>query len=197
MRWTTLYARSRQVPRSLFVAIAAAAVACLLWAVFSDDPTVGDRLMTTGVMLGTAALGLTLGTFDEELNRTAAHHWPLRRALHLLLALGVLVALALATRLGPAHFAPFPTVLRNVVGLLGLTALGAAVLGADLSWLGSAVWTLVCVLPFGGPSPDVLTQMATWPVQTSDATAATVSAVVLALAGATAYTFYGCPERAA
>ncbi|GAA3625318.1 hypothetical protein GCM10022223_48120 [Kineosporia mesophila] len=193
----TLYARSRQVPRSLFVALASVALACLLWAVFSDDPTVSDRLMTTSVMLGAAVLGLTLGTVDEELNRPAAHHWPRRRALHLLLALGVLVALALATRLGPAHFEPFPVVLRNVVGLLGLTALGAVVLGPDLSWLGAAVWTLIGVLPFSGPSPDVLTQAATWTVQTSGTTAATVCAAVLAVAGATAYTFYGCPERAA
>ncbi len=197
MRWATLYARSRQVPRQLGTAFAAVAVVCLLWASFSHSPTVDLRLALVAVMMVAAACGLTLGTVDEQLERTASLNWPARRALHLLLVLGVLVLVVLGTHLVPAHFGPVAIVLRDALGLLGLTALGATLIGSELSWLGSVVWTLACILPFAQPSSKMLAQIAMWPVQPADATAALLSAAALALAGGLAYTFHGCPERAA
>lgn len=194
MRWATLYLRSRQFPRSLVIMLSGTVAICLLWAAFSSSPTVNARLMTLTLMLHVAAFGVTLGTVDEGLERTAAHHWPVRRALHLLLVVGVITAVLACTQLTSARLEPFAIALRNGVGLLGLTALGAAFLGPELSWAGSMIWTLICLLPFSGESTRGSAQVATWLVQNPDAGPAAACAVVLAVTGAAVYALRGCPE---
>ncbi|MEU7869033.1 hypothetical protein [Dactylosporangium sp. NPDC049140] len=177
MRWLGLYLRSRRVPAALALAVA---VAGLAWFVRADV-----RLGALTAMLAVVAFGAGLGAPDEALERTGAVHWPARRAVHLG-AVAVLVA-----GLVGARFEPLAVVVRDVAGLLGLAALGAAVLGAAHAWVAPLLWTLVAVLPLLGPSADVRMQVAAWPVQPAATAAALVCALALAAAGLAAYALRG------
>ncbi|MER7276326.1 hypothetical protein ABT369_17925 [Dactylosporangium sp. NPDC000244] len=185
MRWLRLYLRARRVHQALAVAVSVAGLAALLPA--------NVRVAALTAMLAVAAFGPTLGAADEALERTGAVPWPPRRALHLgavaLLVAGLLVALVV----GPdsARFEPLVVALRDVAGLLGLAALGAAVLGAAHAWVAPLLWTLVAVLPLLGPSADVRVQVAAWPVQPAATTSALVCALALAAAGLVAYSVRG------
>ncbi|WP_433087737.1 hypothetical protein ACQP1P_17550 [Dactylosporangium sp. CA-052675] len=186
MRWLWLYVRARRVPQALAVAVSVAGLAALTPA--------NARLAALAATLAVAAFGPTLGAADEALERTGAVPWPSRRALHLgavaLLVAGLLVA-------GPvrapaaARVEPLVVALRDVAGLLGLAALGAAVLGAAHAWVAPLLWTLVAVLPLLGPSDDVRVQVAAWPVQPAATTSALVCALALAAGGLVAYSVRG------
>lgn len=79
--------------------------------------------------------------------------------------------------------------------MLGLTALGAALLGVTRAWIAPLAWTLIAILPMMGPSEHLRMQVAGWLIQPADTTAATVCATILAATGLLAYTLYGCPRR--
>ncbi|MFD0199514.1 MULTISPECIES: hypothetical protein [Saccharothrix] len=177
-RWLLLYARSRQVPAS------AAAVVTGLAALASLDG--GPHVAAFGAALGTAAVATGFGGHDLALDRTAAFGWPPRRAAHLLLGGAVVTALLLAT--GPVAGDAF--VLRDVVGLGGLAALAAVVLGARAAWTLPVGWTgVTLVIP---PADDHWLSLLTWPVQPTSTTSATVTAVVLGCTGLLAYAWLGC-----
>nr|BFE60759.1 hypothetical protein GCM10020063_052850 [Dactylosporangium thailandense] len=190
MRWLRLYLRARRVPQALAVAVSVAGLAVLLPA--------NVRVAALAAMLAVAAFGPTLGAADEALERTGAVPWPPRRALHLgavaLLVAGLLVAVPVlvpAAAPDSARFEPLVVALRDAAGLLGLAALGAAVLGAAHAWVAPLLWTLVAVLPLLGPSADVRVQVAAWPVQPAATTSALVCALALAAAGLVAYSVRG------
>ncbi|WP_432970698.1 hypothetical protein [Dactylosporangium sp. CA-233914] len=191
MRWVWLYLRARRVPAALATStalLAAAWAGHLLW---SDSRLVNANLVALTVLLGVSALAATLGGPDEDLERTAPVRWPLRRVVHLLAAaLAVGVPLAL-TALTAARFGPLGLVVRDLAGLLGLTALGAAVGGAGRSWIAPLGWTLVAVAPFLDPSHSVRLQVLCWPVQPAGNTAAWICAAVLAAGGTIAYAWRG------
>ena len=77
--------------------------------------------------------------------------------------------------------------------MTGLIALGAATLGANQAWIPPLSWTLlswtVVALPW--PSSATYRQVLTWMLQPADATAATVTALVLGATGVLAYTVLG------
>ena len=83
-------------------------------------------------MLAVVAVGTTLSGADDALDHTVSVNWPLRRAGHLLLAAAAITALLSLSTLTDTRYEPFALMLRNTAGLLGLTALGAALLGAAL-----------------------------------------------------------------
>lgn len=197
MRWLQLYLRSRRILPALTIAAALIALMWALWLVYSTSPTIDPRMLSLTVMLAVAALLPTLSGADDALDRTAAVNWPARRAGHLLLAAAVIAALLLLTTATAARFGPSALVLRNTAGLLGLAALGAALLGTGRAWLAPLTWSLVTVMPFLEPSPKLAMQIAGWPIQPAGTTAATVSAGILAAAGLLAYTLRGCPRRPA
>lgn len=197
MRWLKLYLRSRRAFPALTIATAAIALMWALWLVYSESTTIDPRMLSLTVMLAVAALLPTLSGADDALDHTASVNWPVRRAGHLLLATAVITALLLLTTVTGARFGPFPLVLRNTAGLVGLAALGAALLGAGRAWLAPLTWTLVTVMPFLEPSPKLAMQVAGWPIQPAGTTAATVCAGILAAAGLLAYTLHGCPRRPA
>ncbi|MEV0733745.1 hypothetical protein [Polymorphospora sp. NPDC050346] len=197
MRWLRLYLRSRRVGLALAISTATAALVWLLVLVYSDAGTIDTRGVSLTVMLAVAAFAATLGGADDALDHTASINWPVRRAAHLLLAAAAIVAPLLLTTVTDVRFAPLEVVLRNTAGLLGLTALGAALLGAARSWIAPLTWTLTSVLPFLGPSTKPATQVAGWLVQPAGTTAATAFAAVLAVTGLVAYTVWGCPRRPA
>ncbi|NUT49016.1 MAG: hypothetical protein HOV94_17170, partial [Saccharothrix sp.] len=87
--------------------------------------------------------------------------------------------------------APAAFVLRDVLGLGGLAALGAVVLGARAAWALPVGWTgVTLVVPSG--DEHWLSRLLTWPVQPAGTTSATVTAVVLGCTGLLAYAVVGC-----
>ncbi|WP_433796711.1 hypothetical protein [Actinoplanes sp. CA-252034] len=190
MRYPVLYLRSRRVPTAL---IAAAGGTLLMWstvAAFSESPDADVTMVVLLVLLPAASSAHTLGGPDDALERTGSRRWPPLRAAHLLTAFAVIVGLVSATLLTGARFGPAAMVVRDAAGLLGLAALGAAVLGAARSWFLPLAWTLpALVFPFAGDS--VVGRVLTWPSQPADSRAAAVTAVVVAVVGAAVYAVRG------
>jgi hypothetical protein len=194
MSGLVLYLRCRRVPTALLAAAASTAVMWALWTAFTDAPLISPELAAPAVLLAVTALSTTLGAFDEELERTAAVRWWLRRGVHLTVALAVVAGLLLITGVTDARFGPAGLVLRNAAGLLGLCALGAALIGVQKAWIAPVVWTsTTVVLKLAGDSDRV--QAVTWLIQPAGSRAAAVVAVVLALGGGVAYAMRGCPGR--
>lgn len=194
MRPLALYLRSRAVP-----ATAPAVLGCVvaLWALgLVIDHAQGRSLAALLVALAaTAALGPGLVGADPDLDRVSAIAWPPRRAAHVVVAGAAVVGLLAATALAGEQMAGTGHIARNVAGLTGLVALGAAVLGAARAPLLPVLWT-VLVLRYAPPMGEPPTRpaykvMLTWMVQPPGARAATVAAVVLAAAGTLAYAVLG------
>ncbi|MFV2010210.1 MULTISPECIES: hypothetical protein [unclassified Micromonospora] len=197
MRWLSLHLRARRVPMAAAVVVGVIALTWVSWPVFSDGQTINTRMISVTVMLAVVAIGTTLSGADDALDHTASVSWPTRRAAHLLLFAAAVIGLLLVTTLTDARFEPLGVVARNTAGLLGLTALGAALLGAALSWIAPLVWTIVAIMPWMGPSGQLRMQLGAWLIQPAGTSAATVCATLLAVAGLVAYTVRGCPLRPA
>ena len=194
MRPLALYLRSRAAP-----ATAAALLVCAvgLWALgLAIDHPQGRALAALLVALAaTTALAPGLAGADHDLDRASAIAWPPRRAAHVIVAGAAVVGLLAATALVGEQMAGTGQIARNVAGLAGLVALGAAVLGAPQAPLLPVVWT-VLVLRYAPPMGEPPTRpaykvMLTWMVQPVETRAATVAAVVLAAAGTLAYAVLG------
>jgi hypothetical protein len=194
VRWLTLYLRSRRVPAALAGAAGCTVVMWTLWSMASDSRTAGPELLVLTVLLLVASLAATLAGPDDALDGTAAPSWPARRVAHLLGAFVVVLALLAGTLLTGARFAPVGTVVRDTAGLLGLTALGAAVLGAARSWFLPLGWTLAAIL-FPRAQP-LVGEILTWQAQPPSSRPAAVTAGVLALAGLVGYAVAGPARRA-
>ena len=154
-------------------------------------PEGSPHLAAFGAALGAAVVSTGLGGHDLALDRTAAFGWPPRRAAHLLLGGAVVAALLLAAGRVADPIAPDAFVLRDVLGLGGLAALGAVLFGARAAWAPPVGWAgLTLVVPPG--EDHWLTRLLTWPVQPADTTSATITAVVLGCTGLLAYSWFGC-----
>ncbi|MCG5434923.1 hypothetical protein [Micromonospora foliorum] len=195
MRWLQLHLRSRRVPLATATGTALIALAWALSLAYTDSPTINARTASLAIMLAVVAVGTTLTGADDALDHTMAVNWPLRRGGHLLLASAAITALLSLSMITDTRYEPFALVLRNTAGLLGLTALGATLLGAALAWIAPLTWTLIAVLPMMGPSRDLKMQVAGWPIQPVGTTAATACAAILAVTGLLAYALRGCPVR--
>jgi hypothetical protein len=194
MRWLALYLRSRRAPMALIATGGCAAATWSLWSVFSDHRDAGMQMVVLTVLLLVAALTATLGGPDDALEGTAALPWPPRRVAHLLVAFLVIAGLPLATLATGARFGPGWLVVRDAAGLLGLTALCAATIGAAAAWTLPLGWTLAAIsFPQYEPA---LGRILTWQAQPPDSTAGTVTAGLLALGGLVAYAVAGPARRA-
>jgi hypothetical protein len=189
-----LHLRARRVPTAVLTAAASVAAMWALWTSSTKAPLISVEIAALAALLAVAAVSTTLGAADEELERTAAVRWWLRRGVHLTVALAVVIGLLLITGVTDARFGPAGLVLRNAAGLLGLCALGATLIGVQKAWIAPLAWTLVAVvLRLSGDSDRV--QAITWLIQPAGSRAAAVVAVVLALGGGVAYAMRGCPGR--
>ena len=194
MRWLALYLRSRQAPLALALAGGCGAVMWTLWSVFSDHRTVDPQLVVLTILLQVAALTTTLAGPDDALEGTAGLAWPPRRIAHLLAAFLAVALLPLATLATGAHFGPAWLVVRDTAGLLGLTALGAAVGGTARAWWLPLAWTLTAI---SYPQPaSLIGKILTWQAQPPASAAATVTAGLLTVAGLVAYAVAGPARRA-
>jgi hypothetical protein len=171
-----------------------AALMWTLWSIFSDARTVDVQMVVLTVLLMVAILTATLGGPDDALDRTAALRWPPRRAAHLLVAGLVVVVLLLVTVPTGARFGPAWLVVRDAAGLLGLTALGAAIIGPARSWFAPLGWTLGATM-FPQAEP-LIGRVLTWQAQAPVSTAAAVTAGLLAVGGLVAYAMAGPARRA-
>jgi hypothetical protein len=183
MRLVALYLRSRQVAAGAGIALACVVGLGLL---AGDNPTFQLMLAVFAITAVTAVTATGLAGQDPALERTAALSWWWRRAAHVI-AIGVL-AIALGVLAGP----PVTTevVVRGAVGLTGMAALGATVLGGGLAWCVPMVWTVAGVSALLASRPPA-GPLLTWLVQPPDTTAATVAAGVLGLAGLLVYAIRG------
>lgn len=183
MRWFALYLRSRQVAVGAGVALA-----CVTGIGLLPNDSVHLRLVLAvfAVVLVAAVTATGLTGPDPELDRTAALGWWWRRGAHVV-AIGGLAAV-LGVVAGPS--APAEIVVRDAVGLAGLAALGATVLGAGLAWCLPVVWALAAVSAFMASHPPAA-PLLTWPTQPPDTTAATVAAWTVGVLGLLVYALRG------
>ncbi|MEU4221170.1 hypothetical protein [Actinoplanes sp. NPDC026623] len=182
------------MPAALVAAGAVAALMWTLWTVFSNSRDVGVPMVILTVLLLVATSTATLAGPDDALERTAALSWPPRRAAHLLATLAVVIVLLLATLHTGARFGPAGLVVRDAAGLLGLTALGAATIGAARSWFLPLGWTLAAIVfpqDERGAGPIL-----TWQSQAPGSKAAALTAALLAIGGLAAYALSGPARRA-
>jgi hypothetical protein len=194
MRWLALHLRCRQVPGALAAAAAATAAMWLLQ-IRADEGPAGPTLVLMTTLLVVVTLTGTLGGPDEALERTASLPWAPRRAVHLLVALAVVVGLLAVTLPTGTGFGPVGLVLRDAAGLLGVTALCASLVGAARAWFVPLAWAIAAAFyPASGP---VLGEVLTWPGQPLENAAAAAAAAVLAVAGLIAYALAGPAPRAA
>jgi hypothetical protein len=170
LRLITLYARSRFVPATL--ATIAAGTLCTL--ALEDS---NARLIAVIVGLGVAAAAVGLGGADVQLERTGAIPWLSWRFAHLVVTVVVITGSAFGADLGP-----FGIILRDTCGLMGLAALGAAVLGSQLAWVAPFVWAVIAAV-FPLADEEVLM----WMIQPTDSGTAAITAAALGIVGATTY----------
>jgi hypothetical protein len=198
MRWSLLYLRSRNVPAAVALAVGMLATIWGLFHAVSDARDADLRVVVLTVLLVASPLAATLAAPDDALDRTAAQPWPVRRAAHAVVATALVIALLLATQTTAARFGPTGLVVRDAVGLIGLTLLAAALWGARRSWIAPTVWTVVA---FAFSAADAGSprhvQVLAWMVQDPSSRPASATAVVVAIVGAAAYTARGCPRPAA
>ena len=194
MRPLALYLRSRGVP-----ATAAAVLVCAVafWALglVVDHPQGRVLVALLAALAATTALAPGLAGADHDLDRASAIAWPPRRAAHVIVAGAAVVGLLAVTALVGEQMASTARIARDVAGLGGLVALGAAILGAVRAPLLPVVWTAL-VLQYAPPMGEPPTRpaykvMLTWMVQPVEIRAATVAAVALAAAGTLAYAVLG------
>jgi hypothetical protein len=178
-----LYLRSRQVAVGAGVALACVTGIGLLP---TDSAHLRLVLAVFAVVLVTAVTATALAGPDPALDRTAALGWWWRRGAHVA-GIGGLAAV-LGVVAGPS--APAEIVVRDAVGLAGLAALGATVLGAGLAWCLPVVWAVAAVSAYMSNQPAVA-PLLTWPVQPPDTTAATVAAWTVGLFGLLVYALRG------
>ena len=193
MRWLTLYLRSRRAPMALVLAGVLMAGLWTLWLVLSESRGVDMQMVVLTVLLLVSAATATLGGPDDALEKTAAIVWPPRRIAHLLVAFLIIAGLLLVTLVTGARFGPAWLVVRDVGGLVGLTALGAATLGTARAWFVPLGWTLAAVM-FPQSEPGI-GRVLTWQAQPPSGTAAAVTAGLLALGGLIAYAVAGPVPR--
>ncbi|MCE0538766.1 hypothetical protein LWF15_25020 [Kineosporia rhizophila] len=194
MRGLILFLRARRAPLAMGTSVFVLVVLWVLWERSSDSPQAGLQMVVLSILLLVSALTMTLSGPDDELDETGAVPWPVRRAVHLLIVVVLVGGLMLITQLTGTRFGPMSLVLRDTAGLLGLSALSAAVIGTARAWFVPLGWTMAAVI---FPRSDtLLSRVLTWQAQDPASTAAAVTATVLALTGLIAYTVMG-PARGA
>ncbi|MGW8768708.1 hypothetical protein ACWGN5_40285 [Streptomyces sp. NPDC055815] len=189
-----LYTRSRALPGALAVlvgtALAAGAAARWLMSLPGTEPSVRLPVVALGPLLAAAVVGTGLYTPSDELDRTAVRAWWPRRLTQLLAATalaGVLLALAV-----PGHPEEFgaPAAVRNTLGLVGVAAGGAALVGARLSWFPPTLY-LAAVALAAPAVPGGTAVWWAWAMQPGPERGAWTVAVAAFAAGAALYVWRG------
>jgi len=188
-----LYARSRGL-RLTLVSLAGTAVFAL-WtsnrgAGSSPEPGWASPVVALLPSLAAVTIGAGLHAPSDELDRTAVRAWWSRRLVHLLALTAVAgVLLPLTVRGDGLGFAP-AAVIRNLLGCVGLTAAGAALWGARLSWLPAFCHAGTALLAADAAHGRVVGVWA-WPVQPGQSPAAWWAAGTAFVLGTALYAVRG------
>ncbi|QGZ50943.1 hypothetical protein GPZ77_23500 [Streptomyces sp. QHH-9511] len=168
MNGLSLYARSRALPMALAALLGTAAAAAWAAAWLQGRPdfdhTARVPVVVLGPLFAASVVGTSLYAPSDELDRTSALRWPLRRAAHVL-ALTALAG-ALLRLAVPGHPEAFggPAIVRNTLGSVGVAAAAAAIVGARLSWLPVTVY-LGSVYLTAPSAPGGAAAVWAWPMQ--------------------------------
>ncbi|MGV9454786.1 hypothetical protein [Streptomyces sp. NPDC003635] len=188
-----LYARSRTLPQTL-AALAATTVLAVVSAHALDSYLDPDRqvpLVALAPLPASAAIGTSLHSPSDELDRTAVRPWWRRRAIHLLTLTALATALLpLAVLASAQTFGP-PAMIRNTLGCTGLTAAAAVVLGARLSWLPVFGYVSAMYLGISGTRGGGSLPPWAWLLEPEAGGAAWNTAAALFLLGGTLYVLKG------
>ncbi|MER6399874.1 hypothetical protein ABT263_28110 [Kitasatospora sp. NPDC001603] len=190
MRGIALYLRSRAIPSTVLVFLAAAGLTCAGY--LSDDPMTARMVGLIAVVLGIAAIARTLSGPDEELEHGTPVPWRLIRLLQVSLLGGTLLGLLAAVHQiagKRAHAVPFGNLLWAVLALTAVTALATALVGAQAAWVPAIGWALLMLVV--GPRNSVGGQALTWMVQDPRTVTSTTVAALLTVVGVAAYTQRG------
>ncbi|MGW6458478.1 hypothetical protein ACWF94_21615 [Streptomyces sp. NPDC055078] len=196
-----LYARSRGLPVTL--GVLAATVVCVFWRVASMssagsadsagsswDPALEKPLVIVGPLLVAAAIGTSLYTYSDELDRTSVRPWWPRRLTQLAgLTAASAAALGIAMPGATEEFGAGAMV-RNTLGVVGLAVLSAVVIGARLSWAPPLAYLATIYLGVQGAGSR-WTAVWAWPLQPGPGTASWVTALLLLATATIAYTVFG------
>ncbi|KAB1986240.1 hypothetical protein F8144_24075 [Streptomyces triticiradicis] len=161
-----LYSRSHGIPTAL-AALACAALLTVWTASRPDaylDPYRRVSLVALAPLLASAAAGVTLHSYTRDLDDTAVRRWwPLRLAHLLFLSALSATLLALAV---PGHAQEFgaAAMVRNTLGAIGITAGGAVLVGARLSWMPTTLYFSAVYLSASSPRVNNATVVG-WIVQ--------------------------------
>lgn len=193
-----LYARSRALPLTAAALTAAAAVSawCADW--LTSRPEFGAQarlpVVVLAPLLASAAIGASLYTHSEELDRTAVRPWWPRRLCQLLLLTALAAALLAAGVRGHPEQFGVPAMVRNTMAATGVTALAAVLIGARLSWLPVLAHTSAVYLT-AGRDPGGWRAVWAWSVQPGPERAAWWTAGVVFAVGGVVYALRGArPE---
>jgi hypothetical protein len=189
-----LYVRSRRAAAALTAAVSSTAAVWALAAAL-NDPAATRVLGLCAVAGGAAVAGPGLAGADVDLDRTAAIDWRPRRAAHIALVIAAALGLVAATTLTKYPLGPIPEVARNAVGAGGLLALAVTSLGASRAWIPLVLWAITATQLLEGfwsaANPPGYAQIITWAAQPATSGPATITAVVLGIAGTVAYAGLG------
>ncbi|WP_406837298.1 hypothetical protein ACICHK_15035 [Streptomyces sp. AHU1] len=183
-RSPALYARSRGIPATVAALVCAALLT--VWTASRPDAYLDpDRrvpLVALAPLLAAAATGASLHTHTRELDDTAVRRWWPRRLAHLLF-LGALSAALLALAV-PGHAQEFgaAAMVRNTLGAVGITAGGAVLIGARLSWMPTTLYFSAVYLSAASPRVNNATVVG-WLVQPGPQHGAWAAGLVLFVTG--------------
>jgi len=131
---------------------------------------------------------VTLAGSDPELEHTTTRATATGRTAYLTAATAVAVLLVAAATAGPLDGPERLMLVRNLIGLTGLAAVGAAVIGARRAWTVAATWALGALTV--GPRLTAPASLLTWPVQPAS-WQSVLTAAATALLGAALLGFRG------
>ncbi|PPK63831.1 hypothetical protein V5P93_005705 [Actinokineospora auranticolor] len=190
MRALELYCRERGVPAAVAVMVAAVvALAPVGRLTGSMGMSLAMSVLATAVAVGAACAGLAGA--DPDLARTAAIAWPPRRAAHLVAIAALALALAFVVEQVSPSGIPTEVLLRNVIGLAGLGALGVAVLGSSRGWVFPLVVASAAMTALLSGAPTGPALAFSWPVQPADLATTWYIAGAFAAIGSVTYVIRG------
>ncbi|MDL2076558.1 hypothetical protein QNN03_08930 [Streptomyces sp. GXMU-J15] len=192
MTGTVLYARSRALPQTVLALAATALLA--VWAAHALDSYLDPErrvpVVALAPLLAAAAIGASLYSASDELDRTAVRPWWHRRLAHLLCLTALAAALLPLAVLSSAQTFGPPAMVRNVLGCTGLTAGAAVLLGARLSWLPVFCYVSAMYMGISGVRGTALPAWA-WLLEPGTGSGAWATAVLLFALGGGAYMVKG------
>lgn len=189
-----LHARARGVPAALAGTVAVAVLVVVLGDWLREHGGFADRtpavtVASLAALLAAVLPGAGLAGADDELERSTPLPWPWWRTGHLLaVAAATAAAFAAAGAASGALDGP-GVLLRDVAGLLGLTALSAVVVGARAAWAPVTAYVLVTFLLGLGGGPGVVVWG--WAFEPAGSRPAAITAAALAATGGVLYALRG------